>query len=92
MPMKLGSLLNLCPYTHLWRAMKRVVAERKLPSSARTGASIALLGLFCPFFWIALFTGASREELIFHGCHSGLVFLIGLVLMLNALARQQERE
>jgi len=33
-----------------------------------------------------------REELIFHGCHSGLVFLIGLFLMLKGLTRQQERE
>jgi len=80
------SLVNLCAYTHLWR----VIRERRLPSSARPGFSIALLGLFCPFFWIALLTGASRQELIFHGSHSGLVFCIGLVLMLKGLRQHRE--
>lgn len=83
-------LASLCAYTHLWRVIRVAVKERRLPDSARPGFSIAMLGLFCPFFWIALFTGASREELIFHGCHSALVFLIGLFLMLNALARERE--
>lgn len=86
--MKPKSLLNLCPYTHLWRAIKQAVADRKLPASARTGASIALLGLFCPFFWIALFTGASRGELVFHATHSGAVFLVGVILLLVALAKE----
>lgn len=85
--MKPGTLLNLCPYTHLWRAVKRMVAERKLPDSARTGAYVALLGLFCPFFWFALLTGASRAELVFHAVHSGVVFLAGVVLLVIGLAK-----
>jgi len=87
MSMTLKSLLNLCPYTHLWRAIKRVVKERALPKSARTGANIALLGLLCPFFWIALFSGASTGELIFHACHSAAVFLIGVIMLLAALIK-----
>lgn len=83
-------LTRLCAWTHLWQVAATAYRERRLPDSARPGFSIAMLGLFCPFFWIALFTGASREELIFHGCHSALVFLIGLFLMLNALARERE--
>ena len=86
--MKARSLLNLCPYTHLGRAIRRMATERKLPESARTGALVALLGLFCPFFWIALLTGASKGELIFHATHSGVVFLIGIVLLLVGLARE----
>ncbi len=79
-------LANLCAYTHLWQ----VVRERRLPSSAKPGFSIALLGLFCPFFWIALFTGASKAELIFHGCHSGLVFSAGVFLMLKGLSEHRK--
>nr|WP_309504444.1 hypothetical protein [uncultured Roseovarius sp.] len=85
--MKLGRLLDFCPYTHLWRATKRVVTTRKLPQSARSGASIALLGLFCPFFWIALLSGASKGEILFHATHSGVVILIGVVMVLASLAK-----
>ncbi|WP_417250606.1 hypothetical protein [Celeribacter sp.] len=85
------ALLSLCPYTHIWRAAKRAVLERKLPDSARPGATIALLGLFCPFFWVALFSGASKGELIFHACHSGLVFLIGVIMMVVGLAKESDQ-
>lgn len=81
-------LTSLCAYTHLWR----LIRERRLPDSAKPGVTIALLGLFCPFFWIALFTGASRAELTFHACHSGLVCAIGIVLMLKGLRQSRERE
>ena len=82
------SLLNLCPYTHLWRVIKTAVKERTLPTSAKLGANIALLGIFCPLFWMALLRGASRSELIFHATHSGIVFTIGIVLMLVGMARK----
>ncbi|WP_168199271.1 hypothetical protein [Pseudorhodobacter turbinis] len=82
------TLLNLCPYTHLWRAGRRMITDRKLPESARPGACIALLGLFCPLFWIALFSGAGKGELIFHAIHSGVVFLIGIVMLLVGLAKE----
>lgn len=86
--MKIHTLLSLCPYTHLWRTGKRLVVERKLPESAQTGACIILLGLFCPFFWIALLTGASQGELLFHATHSGVVMLIGVIMVLVALVRE----
>jgi len=84
--MKPTRLLNFCPYTHLWRAAKHAVTTRRLPQSARSGASIALLGLFCPFFWIALLSGASKGEILFHATHSGIVILIGIVMILASLA------
>ncbi|QKV18991.1 hypothetical protein [Oricola thermophila] len=86
--MKFSVLLNLCPYSHLWRAVRRMVTEHKLPESARPGACVMLLGVFCPFFWIALFTGASRSETIFHATHSGVVILIGVIMFLIALAKR----
>ncbi|GAA6201226.1 hypothetical protein [Aquicoccus sp. SU-CL01552] len=85
--MKLGRLLNFCPYTHLWRAMKHAVTTRRLPQSARSGASIALLGIFCPLFWIALLRGASKGEILFHATHSGVVILVGVGMMLASLAK-----
>lgn len=78
-------LTSLCAYTHL----SRVFRERRLPSSAQPGFCIALLGLFCPLFWIALLTGANKAELIFHGCHSGAVFCIGIFLMLKGLSQHR---
>lgn len=80
-------LLRLCPYSVLWRAVRASVKERRLPSSARPGAMIALLGLFCPLFWTALLRGASRSELLFHASHSGIVVCIGLLLMLAGLVK-----
>ena len=81
-------LLNICPYTHLWRVIKAAIAERKIPAAARTGAIITLLGIFCPIFWFALFTGASAAELKFHATHSGIVALIGVVLMIAGLLKR----
>ena len=86
---KLLLLLNICPYTHLWRVIKKSVKERKLPAAARQGSYIFLLGLLCPFFWIALLKGASPEELRFHATHSGIVALIGLVSMVMGLLKEK---
>ena len=81
-------LLNICPYTHLWRVIKVSIAERKFPAAARTGAIITLLGICCPLFWIALFTGANAEELKFHATHSGIVALIGLALTIAGFIKK----
>lgn len=80
-------LIRLCPYTHLWRVLRGMVAQRHLPESARPGACIALLGLFCPFFWIALLSGASKGEVMFHALHSGVVVCIGIALCLAGALR-----
>lgn len=84
--------MNFCAYTHLWQVLKLALKERRLPESAKPGVFIALLGFFCPIFWIALLTGASRGELIFHASHSSLVFLIGLVLVFKALQTEKLAE
>lgn len=80
-------LLKMCPYSVLWKAIKVAINERRLPRSARQGALIALLGLFCPLFWIAYFNGASGKELIFHAVHSGTFVVVGLVLMVIGLLK-----
>lgn len=81
-------LFKLCPYSHLWNAIRTAVKERSLPASARQGAVISLLGLFCPIFWTAYLRGASRGELIFHATHSVMLMFIGVVLMLVGLAKK----
>jgi len=81
-------LLSICPYTHLWRAIKVAIAERRLPAAARTGALIFLLGVFCPIFWVAYFSGASAGELKFHATHSAIFALVGLAMMISGLLKK----
>ena len=84
------SVQELCPYTHLWRVLRIAIRQRSLPNSSRPGAMIALMGLLCPIFWIALLTGAGREELLFHASHSAIVFVVGLLLMVAGLKKEQK--
>jgi hypothetical protein len=77
----------MCPHSHVFQVLRLWIRERRLKSSARQGVLIFLLGLLCPFFWIAYFSGASRAELIFHAAHSGIFMLIGLLLVLYAIAK-----
>ena len=79
--------MQFCPYSVLWGAVKTAVQERRLPSSARPGAMMILLGIFCPFFWAAYFGGASRSDLLLQAGHSGFVILIGFVLMIIGLSK-----
>jgi hypothetical protein len=81
-------LLNVCPYTHLWGVIKTSVKERQFPAAARPGLLIFLLGLCCPIFWVALFSGASGAELKFHATHSAIVAGIGLVIMISGIIKK----
>jgi len=54
----------------------------KLISSIKMGRNIALIGVFCPFFWVSLLTGSSIETIRFNAIHSGIVILLGLTIML----------
>jgi hypothetical protein len=81
-------ILSVCPYTHLWRVIRTAIAERRFPAAARQGAIIMLVGILCPLFWIAYFSGASKKELIFHACHSGIFVLVGMVLMIRGLMKK----
>jgi hypothetical protein len=78
-------LLCICPYTHLWDVVKTSVKKRKLTATMRSGVLIFLLGLCCPIFWVALFSGASHSELMMHGTHSAIVAGMGLFLIIIEL-------
>ncbi|AFV01155.1 MULTISPECIES: hypothetical protein [unclassified Dehalobacter] len=56
--------------------------EKNLIGGIKMGKYIAIIGVFCPFFWISLLTGASIEMIRFNAIHSGIVILIGFVIML----------
>jgi len=77
----LSKLSQWCAYTHLYKLLKTLVNGEKLSEQAKAGRNIALLGLFCPFFWYALLSGAQTSTVIMHATHSGVVFLIGVAIM-----------
>ncbi|MGL6313947.1 hypothetical protein [Vibrio sp. WXL103] len=80
--MLLKKLASLCAYSHLVKVLVVLVKGGDLSQQAVTGRMIALLGLFCPLFWFALFTGAERSELLFHAAHSSIVFLLGMSILI----------
>jgi len=83
-------LLSACPYTHLWDVIKTSIKKRKFTAASRQGLFIMLLGVCCPLFWIALFSGASGAELKFHATHSASVAGIGLVIMILGLKKNNK--
>lgn len=60
----LRTIFKICPYTHLWQAIKTAYKEKKLPASAKNGAMIALLGLFLSAFLDGLFQRSQRQRII----------------------------
>ena len=83
-------LLNICPYTHLIRVIRTAVKEHKFPNTAaRQGATIMVIGLCCPIFWISLIAGASADTLRFNAIHSGIFALIGLFIMIAGFLKHE---
>ncbi|PMH44871.1 hypothetical protein BCU68_12060 [Vibrio sp. 10N.286.49.B3] len=81
----INNLTKWCAYSHMFKVLSTLVKGGDISDQTKTGRSIALLGIFCPFFWFALFTGASKGELAFHATHSSVVFFIGLGVMFVSL-------
>ena len=88
----LKSAVSSCPYTLLGKKVVEAATGKGKPSHAaagkqkwngtvRTGRNIALIGVFCPFFWLSLLSGASAQMIRFNAVHSGAVVLIGLATM-----------
>lgn len=78
-----------CAYSHMFKVIKVLLNGGDISDQTRSGRNIALLGFFCPFFWYALFTGASKSELMFHATHSSIVFLIGMAIMAVSLGTKK---
>jgi hypothetical protein len=95
---------SACPYTALGKkALKAMKSGRSgscdtgtgkardLVAVVKTGRAIALIGCFCPIFWVSLLSGVRGPQLRFNAIHSGVVIVIGLVVMARgkiALARE----
>lgn len=77
----INNITKWCAYSHMFKVFLTLLNGGDISEQTRAGRNIAVLGLLCPFFWYALFTGASKAELIMHATHSGVVFLIGIVIM-----------
>lgn len=92
----LKAFVTYCPYCLAGKKVVQVVngkknlekkctsteLERTLLNGMKTGRNIALVGVFCPFFWFSLLSGASRQTIQFNAIHSGIVILIGLAILL----------
>ncbi|PSW16508.1 hypothetical protein C9J01_05780 [Photobacterium rosenbergii] len=87
----IAGLTKWCAYSHIFKALTVLINGGQISEQTRAGRNIALLGIFCPFFWIALFTGAEASSLAFHATHSGIVFLIGVAIMVASLKKQQQK-
>ena len=86
----IGKLSQFCAYTHIWKVISDLLNNEGLSEQTKAGRNIALLGFFCPFFWYALLTGASREVVIMHAIHSSIVLLIGIVIIFVSIRKQKE--
>lgn len=88
----LSYLISCCPYTMLAKKVLRYLRgetgtpqeqlsnrEIYLRSNIRIGYGIILIGIFCPFFWFAFFSGAQGNDLMFNAVHSGIVIVFGLL-------------
>ena len=82
-------LSKWCAYSHIFKILSALMNKGEISELTRTGRNIALLGLFCPFFWYALLTGASKAVLTFHATHSAIVFLLGIVIMFAGLKHKK---
>ena len=85
----LSKLSQWCAYTHIYNLLKTLANGEELSEQTKTGRNIALLGIFCPFFWYALLSGAETSTVIMHATHSGIVFLIGVVIMVSSLLQKK---
>ncbi|WP_135382326.1 hypothetical protein [Vibrio tasmaniensis] len=85
----INNLTKWCAYSHMFKVFFTLLNGGDISEQTRAGRNIALLGLLCPFFWYSLFTGASKAELLFHATHSGVVFLIGMVIMFFSMKKKK---
>lgn len=83
-----GKLMKWCAYHYIYQIIQILIKGGDLSEQTKAGRQIALLGIFCPIFWYYFLSGADRSTLIFHGTHSGIVFLIGVAIMAVSLKKK----
>ncbi|MGJ8550566.1 hypothetical protein [Winogradskyella wichelsiae] len=87
------SIIKACPYSLLGKHCISAFKEKPntdktiknkiqiFKSGIKTGRNIALIGVFCPFLWYAILSGAHIDFIILNTIHSGIVAGIGLVII-----------
>ncbi|KVX02347.1 hypothetical protein [Shewanella frigidimarina] len=88
----LCNISKWCAYSQMYRLLLALCNGAEWSEQTKVGRNIALLGIFCPFFWFALFSGADSSVLTFHACHSSIVFLIGVVIMIVSLTKKSKTD
>ncbi len=83
-----SAVVRLCAYRQVYRAVFGSSGKFGASEQIQMGRNIALLGLFCPLFWISLLSGAEPSTIALHGIHSGVVFLIGAAMLVFGLVRR----
>ncbi|GAA5219980.1 hypothetical protein [Membranihabitans marinus] len=87
------SIVKACPYTILGK--KGIEIFKAAPKSdknienkmqryktgMKTGRNISLVGVFCPFLWYAILSGASKEFIMLNVIHSALFVVLGLLIL-----------
>ncbi|WP_417596766.1 hypothetical protein [Oceanospirillum sp.] len=80
--------MKWCAYHYIYQIVQILIKGGDLSEQTKVGRQVALLGIFCPTFWYYFLSGADRSTLIFHGTHSGIVFLIGVAIMAVSLKKK----
>lgn len=87
------SLIQACPYSRVGKKCMDVVKGKPstkkssknktllFKAGIKTGRNIALVGVFCPFLWYAILSGASKDFIILNLIHSGIIVIIGIVVV-----------
>ena len=87
------SAVKACPYTLVGKTCVSAINGKSSPiktesnkilaykSNIKTGRNIMLVGVFCPFFWYAVLSGASTNFILLNATHSGIVIAIGLLII-----------
>lgn len=94
---KVKRVLGYCPYCIVGKQVADKVSskktaekksesvdnsEKRLIERMRTGRNVALIGVFCPIFWVSLFMGASGSVLLLNAIHSSIFIGIGITYSL----------
>jgi len=87
------SIVNACPYSILGKKCMGVLTHKPKTNTSRTnktkpfkagiktGRNIAMVGIFCPFLWYAILSGASKDFILLNVIHSGIIVVLGLVII-----------
>jgi len=89
------SIIKACPYSIAGKKCIEVVKGNKLADTKKesktqrfkegikTGRNISLIGVFCPFLWYSIVSGASKNFIILNLIHSAIIVGIGILIIIS---------